>query len=285
MERMKSFAKEDNLLNFNTKRVKTRENDDLDTIMDIEEVQEGNLHRNLKGMELTMPLNGQSKSSYNSKQHMNDIGSMHKKYNRPREDEVYAIRHIEDMHVNLVPQTSAQRRTSCKGFSNLVKDLRQNYDADLYAYLDDNQKLPIIIANNLQSEQEERLLKVLRQHRKAIGWTLVDLPRINSSICMHRILLEEEVRLVFMNDFTMYVPSFDACLESLFGVLDRCIETNPMLNFENVISCEAIVLGNLVSSRGIEVDRTKIDIIASLSHATSVREIRHYKIVRLRYST
>ncbi|RDX80753.1 hypothetical protein CR513_38668, partial [Mucuna pruriens] len=63
-----------------------------------------------------------------------------------------------------------------------------------YAYLEDDQKLPIIIANNIQSEQEERLLHVLRKHRKAIGWTLADLPGINPSICMHMILLEEEAR-------------------------------------------------------------------------------------------
>ncbi|RDY10728.1 hypothetical protein CR513_04702, partial [Mucuna pruriens] len=55
-----------------------------------------------------------------------------------------------------------------------------------YAYLEDDQKIPIIIANNLQSEQEERLLHVLRKHRKSIG--------INSFICMHRILLEEEAQ-------------------------------------------------------------------------------------------
>ncbi|RDX95347.1 hypothetical protein CR513_22142, partial [Mucuna pruriens] len=40
-------------------------------------------------------------------------------------------------------------------------------------------------------KQEERLLQVLRKHRKAIGWTLADLLRIHPSICMHRILLEE----------------------------------------------------------------------------------------------
>ncbi|RDX93861.1 hypothetical protein CR513_23823, partial [Mucuna pruriens] len=57
-----------------------------------------------------------------------------------------------------------------------------------YAYLD------IIIANNLLQEQENKLLKVLRQHKKAIGWKLSDLPSINPSICMHRILMEEEQR-------------------------------------------------------------------------------------------
>ncbi|RDX73728.1 hypothetical protein CR513_46623, partial [Mucuna pruriens] len=61
-----------------------------------------------------------------------------------------------------------------------------------YAYLEDDQKLPIIIANNLQFEQEERL----RKHKKAIAWTLADLLGINPSICVHRILLEEEAQLV-----------------------------------------------------------------------------------------
>ncbi|RDX95149.1 hypothetical protein CR513_22363, partial [Mucuna pruriens] len=52
----------------------------------------------------------------------------------------------------------------------------------------------VITANKLQPEQKERLLQVLRKHRKAIGWTLADLPGINPSICMHRILLEEKAR-------------------------------------------------------------------------------------------
>ncbi|RDX83136.1 hypothetical protein CR513_35981, partial [Mucuna pruriens] len=58
-----------------------------------------------------------------------------------------------------------------------------------YAYLDNEQQLPIIIANNLY-----KLLNVLRQHKKAIRWKLSDLPRINPSICMHRILMEEEIK-------------------------------------------------------------------------------------------
>ncbi|RDY04172.1 Retrovirus-related Pol polyprotein from transposon 17.6, partial [Mucuna pruriens] len=37
---------------------------------------------------------------------------------------------------------------------------------------------------------------------------------------------------VFMDDFMVYGHSFDACLESLSRVLDRCIETNLMLNFD-----------------------------------------------------
>ncbi|RDX86797.1 hypothetical protein CR513_31828, partial [Mucuna pruriens] len=54
-----------------------------------------------------------------------------------------------------------------------------------YAYLDKEQQL---------LEQEDKLLEVLRQHKKAIGWKLADLPSINPSICMHRILMEEEIK-------------------------------------------------------------------------------------------
>ncbi|RDY01714.1 hypothetical protein CR513_14939, partial [Mucuna pruriens] len=63
-----------------------------------------------------------------------------------------------------------------------------------YAYLDTRQQLPVIIANNLYQKQEDKLLRVLRQHKKEIGWKLSNLPRINPSICMHRILMEEEAR-------------------------------------------------------------------------------------------
>ncbi|RDX75992.1 hypothetical protein CR513_44075, partial [Mucuna pruriens] len=59
-----------------------------------------------------------------------------------------------------------------------------------YAYLDAEQQLPFIITNNLHQEQEDKLL----QHKKAIGWKLSDLPGINPSICMHRILMEEAAK-------------------------------------------------------------------------------------------
>ncbi|RDX78279.1 hypothetical protein CR513_41450, partial [Mucuna pruriens] len=66
-----------------------------------------------------------------------------------------------------------------------------------YAYLNNDQQFPVIIANNLHREQEEKLLQVLRQHKKTIWWRLLDLPRINPSICMHKILMEEEVRPIW----------------------------------------------------------------------------------------
>jgi len=78
-----------------------------------------------------------------------------------------------------------------------------------------------------------------------------------------------------MDDFTVYGSSFDACLDSFSRVLDRCIETNLVLNYEkcHFMVHKGIVLGHLISSRGIEVDKAKIDVITSLPYPASVWEV------------
>ena len=40
--------------------------------------------------------------------------------------------------------------------------------------------------------EEEKILKVLKKHKEAIGWSLADIKKIRPSMCMHRILLEED---------------------------------------------------------------------------------------------
>lgn len=78
--------------------------------------------------------------------------------------------------------------------------------------------------------------------------------------------------------FTVYGDSFDNCLHNLTLVLQRCIETNLVLNSEkcHFMVEQGIVLGHVVSSRGIEVDKAKVDIIQSLPYPTSVREFRSF---------
>jgi hypothetical protein len=63
-----------------------------------------------------------------------------------------------------------------------------------YAFLGANETLPVIIASDLQKNQEDNLLEVLKEHKEAIGWTVADLKGIDPSICMHRIHLEEGAR-------------------------------------------------------------------------------------------
>nr|XP_025636156.1 uncharacterized protein LOC112730279 [Arachis hypogaea] len=65
-----------------------------------------------------------------------------------------------------------------------------------YAFLEDNQKLPVIVAKELSSQQEEKLLAILRRNKKAIGWSLADLVGISPQVCEHRIFLEKRAKLV-----------------------------------------------------------------------------------------
>ena len=65
-----------------------------------------------------------------------------------------------------------------------------------YGYLERDGKLPIIIYALLIDKQEQKLLQVIKDHQRAIGWTLADIPGISPSFCMHRILLEEDAKPV-----------------------------------------------------------------------------------------
>ncbi|KAL0451692.1 UNVERIFIED_CONTAM: hypothetical protein Slati_1147300 [Sesamum latifolium] len=83
---------------------------------------------------------------------------------------------------------------------------------------------------------------------------------------------------VFMDDFSVYGPSFDACLNNLAKVLQRCEETNLVLNLKkyHFMVKEGIILGNKVSSKGIEVDKAKVELIEKLSIHQSMKEVRGF---------
>ncbi|XP_042387631.1 uncharacterized protein LOC121979712 [Zingiber officinale] len=202
--------------------------------------------------------------------------------------------------------------------------------------------------------------EILRQHRKAIGWTLADIPGIIPSICMHKIHLEEDVRpvrqpqrrlnplildvvkkevtrllqagiiypisdskwvslihvvlkksgvTVVANEENELVPtgvknswrmlerlagkSHYCFLDGYTGYFHICIDpedqekttfTSPFGTFAYRRMpfglCNApeygIVLGHIVSRKGIEVDSAKVSTISSLSYPACVREVRAF---------
>ena len=87
----------------------------------------------------------------------------------------------------------------------------------------------------------------------------------------------EEIMEVFMDDFLVYGTTFDHCLENLDRVLQRCQE-DLILNWEKCqfMVREGIVLGHLVSERGIEVDKAKIEVIEQLPPSINVKGIRSF---------
>nr|GEV03917.1 DNA-directed DNA polymerase [Tanacetum cinerariifolium] len=76
----------------------------------------------------------------------------------------------------------------------------------------------------------------------------------------------------------VFRDSFSSCLTNLGKMINRCEETNLVLNWENChFMCkEGIVVGHKISKSGIEVDRAKGDVIAKIPHLTTVKGIRSF---------
>ncbi|XP_038697122.1 uncharacterized protein LOC119993981, partial [Tripterygium wilfordii] len=309
-------------------------------------------------------------------------------------------------NASLVPSTVKAPKLELKQLPSHLK----------YIYLGEHSTLPVIVAANLSLGEEGKLIRILRQHKTALGWTIADIKGISPSRCMHQIFLEnnakptreaqrrlnphmKEVKSgitvvknenneliptrmttgwrvcidyrklnnetrkdhfplpfidqmlerlaghshycfldgysgynqiaiapedqekttftcpygtfayrrmpfglcnapatfqrcmmsifsdmvekfieVFMDDFSVFGADFDECLEHLRLVLERCEETNLVLNWEkcHFMVQEGIVLGHLISSRGIEVDKAKIEVISKLPHPTTVKGVRSF---------
>nr|GFB91645.1 reverse transcriptase domain-containing protein [Tanacetum cinerariifolium] len=61
-----------------------------------------------------------------------------------------------------------------------------------YAFLGNNGKWPVIIANDLSSNKKTALVNVLNTRKKAITWKLTDIKGIDPEFCSHKILLKED---------------------------------------------------------------------------------------------
>nr|GEW51816.1 reverse transcriptase domain-containing protein [Tanacetum cinerariifolium] len=88
----------------------------------------------------------------------------------------------------------------------------------------------------------------------------------------------EKTMEVFMDDFLVFGDSFSSCLTNLDKMLNRCEETNLVLNWEkcHFMCRKGIVLGHIISKSGIEVNRAKVDVIAKLPHPTTVKGVRSF---------
>ncbi|CAN6712712.1 unnamed protein product [Malus baccata var. baccata] len=238
-----------------------------------------------------------------------------------------------------------------------------------YIFLGENETLPAIISSSLTAQEEEKLLRVLKEFKSALGWTLADIKGISPTTCMHHIFLEEGSKptreaqrrlnppmmevvkkeiiklldcgviypisdsrwvspvqcvpkksgvtvvanaenelvpqriqtgwrvcidyrklntttrkdhfpLPFIDQMleSVFGDSFDSCLHNLSVILKRCVETNLVLNWEkcHFMVKQGIVLGHIISEKGIEVDKSKIDLVRHLPSPTSVREVRSF---------
>jgi hypothetical protein len=83
---------------------------------------------------------------------------------------------------------------------------------------------------------------------------------------------------IFMDDFSVFGSNFEECLHHFTLVLVRCKEKNLVLNWEkcHFMVKQGIILGHVISHRGIEVDKAKVDLISNLPPPRTVKEVRSF---------
>ena len=84
---------------------------------------------------------------------------------------------------------ATEQETSTEGL--ILKELPSHMK---YAFLEPEKVKPVIISAALTENEEQKLLKILRKYKEAIAWSIEDLKGINSSICMQKVLLEDNVK-------------------------------------------------------------------------------------------
>ncbi|XP_022855935.1 uncharacterized protein LOC111377112 [Olea europaea var. sylvestris] len=96
-------------------------------------------------------------------------------------------RHFEELGIGTTKPLPSIQQLPVLELKQLSPHLR-------YAYLKESCTLPMIISNIVSEVEEEKLFRVLRENKTTIGWTIADIKGISPSLCMHKILMEENCK-------------------------------------------------------------------------------------------
>ncbi|CAN6547372.1 unnamed protein product [Malus baccata var. baccata] len=98
-----------------------------------------------------------------------------------------------------------------------------------YIFLGENETLPAIISSSLTAQEEEKLLRVLKEFKSALGWTLADIKGISPTTCMHHIFLEEGAKPTREAQRRLNPPMMEVVKKEIIKLLD-CGVIYPILD-------------------------------------------------------
>nr|GEY09726.1 reverse transcriptase domain-containing protein [Tanacetum cinerariifolium] len=149
-----------------------------------------------------------------------------------------------------------------------------------YAFLEDSNKLPVIIAKNLKDAEKEALINILKSHKRAIAWKISDIKdyrKLNDATRKDHFplpFMDQMLERLAGNEFYCFLDGFSRYFQIpidpktrrklLSHALmepsrtDACPLACVMLQEKYHFMCrEGIALGHKISKSGIEVDRAK----------------------------
>ncbi|GJV42168.1 reverse transcriptase domain-containing protein [Tanacetum coccineum] len=112
-----------------------------------------------------------------------------------------------------------------------LKDLPSHLE---YAFLEDTNKLAVIIAKNLKDEERVVLLEVLKSHKRAIIWKISDIKGIDPRFCSYKILMEDDFKLVVQHQRRVNLKIYEVIRKEVIKLFDAgliyLISDSPWLN-------------------------------------------------------
>nr|GEW82208.1 reverse transcriptase domain-containing protein [Tanacetum cinerariifolium] len=98
-----------------------------------------------------------------------------------------------------------------------LKDLPPHLE---YAFLEGDEKLPVIIAKDLSDEEKTALIMVLKSHKRAIAWKLSNIKGINPEFCTHKILMEDDFEPAVQHQRMVNPKIHDVIKKEVLKLLD-----------------------------------------------------------------
>nr|GEZ67135.1 reverse transcriptase domain-containing protein [Tanacetum cinerariifolium] len=89
-----------------------------------------------------------------------------------------------------------------------------------YDFLEETDKLPVIIAKDLKDVEKEALLKVLKSHKRAIAWKISDIKGIDPRFYTHKILMEEDYKPAIQSQRRVNPKIHDVIKKEVIKLLD-----------------------------------------------------------------
>nr|GEU56191.1 reverse transcriptase domain-containing protein [Tanacetum cinerariifolium] len=89
-----------------------------------------------------------------------------------------------------------------------------------YAFLEESDKLAVIIAKDLKDVEKEALIKVLKSHKRAITWKISDIKGIDPRFYTHKILMEEDYKLAVQSQRRVNPKIHDVIMKEVIKLLD-----------------------------------------------------------------
>jgi hypothetical protein len=119
-------------------------------------------------------------------------------------------------------------------------ELKPLLDNLKYVFIGDNNTLPVIIAKDLTSVQEEKIMKLLCDHKTTIGWTLADIKGISPSMCMHHILLEDNAKPMKEMQRRLNPPMMEVVKAEILKLLDAGV-IYPIMDSKWVVPIHVVL--------------------------------------------